>query len=193
MPNKRIAIELTGVTPMLWNRFTDEAAQGATEGTRNATPEDRGSAREQAEKKIEYGLDGKTPVVPQPALLALIREGGRFFKVGRNKVTTQKNSLIPAAVEIEQVTADIIANEPWDVDTRPVRIPATGGRILCHRPCWHDWKVAFELELDTDLLSAKLLREIVDAAGKRIGLGSFRPDCKGPFGRFKVTSWKELD
>jgi len=30
----------------------------------------------------------------------------------------------------------------------------------------------------------------VDAAGKRIGLGDFRPDCKGPFGRFVVTKWK---
>jgi hypothetical protein len=41
------------------------------------------------------------------------------------------------------------------------------------------------------MLTVKLLREIVDAAGKRIGLGDFRPACKGPFGRFCVVNWKE--
>jgi hypothetical protein len=75
--------------------------------------------------------------------------------------------------------------------TRAVRIPSTGGRILCHRPCFHDWKLSFTLHVDTDMLSPNLLREIVDAAGKRIGLGDFRPDCKGPFGKFVVTNWQE--
>ena len=41
------------------------------------------------------------------------------------------------------------------------------------------------------MMPIKLAREIMDAAGKRIGLGDFRPDCKGPFGKFVVTKWKE--
>lgn len=81
--------------------------------------------------------------------------------------------------------------EPWTVDSRGVVIPSTGGRIACHRPCFNDWTIPFTLELDTDMLQVKLLREIVDAAGKRIGLGDFRPARKGPFGKFVVTSWKE--
>jgi hypothetical protein len=35
------------------------------------------------------------------------------------------------------------------------------------------------------------MREIVDAAGKRVGLGDFRPACKGPFGKFVVVQWKD--
>jgi hypothetical protein len=31
---------------------------------------------------------------------------------------------------------------------------------------------------------------VIDAAGKRVGLGDFRPACKGPFGRFVVTNWQ---
>lgn len=94
---------------------------------------------------------------------------------------------------IDAIAIPLQHKEPWTVDTRPVRIPATGGRILCHRPCFHDWKLSFEIELDTDLISHKLLREIVDAAGKRIGLGDFRPSCKGPFGKFVVTKWAVND
>jgi len=32
----------------------------------------------------------------------------------------------------------------------------------------------------------------VDAAGKRIGLGDFRPQTKGPFGKYVITDWKEI-
>ncbi len=43
------------------------------------------------------------------------------------------------------------------------------------------------------MITTKLFREIVDAAGKKIGLGDFRPDRKGPFGKFVVIHWKEKD
>jgi hypothetical protein len=39
-------------------------------------------------------------------------------------------------------------------------------------------------------MTVKLLREILDASGKRIGLGDFRPACKGPFGKFVVVKWE---
>jgi hypothetical protein len=112
-----------------------------------------------------------------------------LFKAGKKQVTTQKSSMIPACLDLKCVEVVIESKDGWDVDTRAVRIPATGGRILCHRPSFHDWKLSFYLELDDEILSVKLLREIVDAAGKRIGLGDFRPDRKGPFGKFVVTLW----
>jgi hypothetical protein len=78
------------------------------------------------------------------------------------------------------------------VDTRAVRIPATGGRILAHRPMFDDWALEFIADVDTDLMNEKLFRAIVDNAGKRVGLGDFRPATKGPYGRYVVTSWKKI-
>lgn len=46
------------------------------------------------------------------------------------------------------------------------------------------------MELDDDFMTGNLLRAIIDDSGKRVGLGDFRPACKGPFGRFVVTNWK---
>ena len=54
---------------------------------------------------------------------------------------------------------------------------------------FNDWALDITVELDTELINVKLFREIVDVAGKRIGLGDFRPDNKGPFGKFVVTAW----
>ena len=108
-----------------------------------------------------------------------------------------KSSLIPSCVDVYGVRnpaeIDIESKDGWSVDTRPVRIPSTGGRILAHRPIFYDWSLFFFLELDESVISPNLLREIVDAAGSRIGLGDFRPACKGPFGKFVVTHWAEAE
>jgi len=183
-----VEIEIQGITPLLTNRFTDEAQMSASSSTRISIVGDKGSPREQAEKKLYVGADGVL-MIPGPNMFRCLIEAGKFFKAGRSKVTTQKSSLLPACVSLLEIEIPIQHKEPWQVDTRAVRIPSTGGRILAHRPCFHDWKLGFEVDLDTDLMGVNLLREIVDAAGKRIGLGDYRPDCKGPFGKFVVSHW----
>jgi hypothetical protein len=185
-----IDVEIQGTTPLLCNKFTDAAAMSATNGTRVSAVGDKGTPQEQATARLYIGHDGK-PCIPQPNLFRCLIDAGTFFKAGKGKVTTQKSSLIPACVEIVGIELPIIHKENWSVDTRAVRIPSTGGRILCHRPSFNDWKIQFTMSVDTDLISAKLVRELMDAAGKRIGLGDFRPACKGPFGKFVVNSWRE--
>ena len=188
---KLIQITIEGTTPLLCNRFSDEAMEKATNGSAISTIGDRGTPKEIAEKKLYIGHDGR-PMIPQPNVFRSIMDAGKFFKAGKSKVTTLKSSLIPACMSIEEIEVPIIHKEPWTIDTRAVRIPSTGGRISTHRPCFHDWRLTFTVELDETVIGVKLLREIVDAAGKRVGLGDFRPDCKGPFGKFVVTEWKEL-
>lgn len=185
-----VNVTIEGISPLICNRFTDEAALDATNGKRGSSASrDRGTPMEQAEKKLYYGADGKTLIVPSPNLLSCLIGGGAFFKNGRSKITTQRSSLIPSCVSIQEAELPIKHREPWTVDIRAVRIPATGGRVLAYRPIFNDWEVSCTLELDTDELNVKLLRDIVDAAGRKVGLGDFRPSCKGPYGRFAVTRW----
>jgi len=187
-----INVTIEGTTPLLCNRFTDAAQQKATSGTGISLNGDKGTPLEQATQKLYIGNDGK-PMIPQPNLFRCLIDAGKFFKAGKSKVTTQKSSLIPACVEIDGIELPIEHREPWQVDTRAVRIPSTGGRILCYRPSFNDWRISFTVRVDTELMSAKLLREIIDAAGRRVGLGDFRPDCKGPFGKFVVVGWQEME
>lgn len=190
---KRISVEIEGVTPLLCNRFTDAAMLAASNGNRGSTVGDKGTPREQAEQKLYLGQDGKALIIPQPNILRCLIDGGAFFKIGKKNVTTQKTSMVTSCVDILGVEFPIQHTDPWEVDSRAVRIPSTGGRILCHRPSFQDWKLAFEIELDTEIMDVKLLRQIVDAAGKRIGLGDFRPATKGPFGKFVVSKWVVSD
>lgn len=189
---KNITITITGVTPMLMHAFTDADQLAASNGTRVASAAgDRGTAHEQAASHLYLAADGKTIIIPQPNIFSCIVEAGKFFKNGKSKVTTLKTSLIPACVFFND-TEYVLEHNGWSVDTRAVRIPSTGGRIQRHRPIFEVWSLTFDVDLDTDEMSPKLFRDIVDAAGKKIGLGDFRPATKGPFGRFVVTKWEEV-
>lgn len=179
----KLDIEITGTTPLLMNRFNIDEQQTKIK-EKNLTP------RESA-KKVCYENEAGKLYYPTTNIYACLIEAGKFHKDGKNKITTQRSSLIPAGVMIEDET--ILFKEPqtWEVDSRAVVVPSTGGRIVCHRPRLDKWCLHFTLQLDTKMFSSKLVRIIVDDAGTKVGLGDFRPSRKGIFGRFVVTNWKE--
>lgn len=189
----KIEFTIQGTTPLICNRFCDEAAERATNGsTMVAAAGSKGTPMEQARKKLYIGINGEL-VIPQPNLLRCLVDGGRYFKAGKKQITTKNESLMFACFDIEGAEIVIHHREPWRVDTRAVRIPSTGGRILTHRPMFDDWELTCIGDLDENIIDNKLLREITDASGKRVGLGDFRPATKGPFGKFVVTHWSVLE
>lgn len=188
---KAIRVTISGTTPLICNKFTDAAAEKASSGKSSAMAGgNRGTPLEIAESKLYVGTDGK-PMIPQPNLLRSIVDGGKFHKAGKKQITTKTESLLYACTDIEGSEISIDHTQPWKVDTRAVRIPSTGGRILAHRPMFDDWKLTFTIKYDDSFINEKLLRQIVDDAGARIGLGDFRPSCKGPYGKFRVDSWDQ--
>lgn len=182
-----IKITINGITPLICNKFTDKAALAATSGISSNNRGEPLTPHEQAEEKLY--MDKKKACIPQPNILASIIEGGRFHKIKNRSVTTMQKSMIPSCFDIKGIMLPI-KTKGWEVDERPVRIPATGGRILAYRPKFNDWQLEFDATLDTDIISVNLMREIIDDAGKRIGLGDYRPDRKGPFGKYKVNKWQ---
>jgi hypothetical protein len=121
-------------------------------------------------------------------------DAGTFVKVGKSKMTTQKTSMICAGATVLELALPLTKPDggapTWEVDERAVVIPSTGGRIMAYRPRFEQWKLSFTIEYDQDMFSDSTLRELVDLAGKRIGLGDFRPSRKGPFGRFSIVQWQ---
>ena len=185
-----ISVRISGVSPLILNKFTDAAAMASSSGSRSsAAAGSRGTPQEIAEGKLYYGID-RSLIIPSPNLLRCLVDGGSFFKAGRKQITTKAESMLFSCLDIVAAEIPLIHSQAWTVDTRAVVIPATKGRILAHRPRFDDWALEFSLDLDTSIVQESLLREIVDAAGKRVGLGDFRPARKGPFGKFRVDEWK---
>lgn len=196
MKRKHITMTIEGVTPLLANRFHEEAQQKVEGGTAMSVNGDRGTPREQAEPKVYRDSRG-APVVPGPNFFSCLIEAGKYHKVGKKQVTTGRSSLVPAAISVLEIESPLLdadgAAASWEVDSRPIVNPATKGRRLTHRPRFDRWRVTFTLEVDAGMFDPKFIRTLVDDAGTRIGLGDFRPDRKGPFGKFKVVRWDVID
>lgn len=202
---KSIHIEVTGERPgLLFNGFTVAVQTQIEKGSSSAIRTSGGKTpREQAALKL-YMTEEKTPrpYVPAANLFSNLVAAGSFIKVGRTKLTTMKSSLVPAALEIVESVLPILVPgakdspekpatpAPYEVDSRGVVIPATGGRVMCHRPIFHKWQLRLTLVYDAASFEEGVVRELFDIGGAKIGLGDFRPSRKGPFGRFTVTNWQ---
>ena len=184
-----INVKIKGVTPLLMNRFTEEAEAKVSSGTSTVAIGKKGTPREQAAKKCYTDAEGNL-YIPGPNIFSCLIQAGKFHKVGKSKVTTTKSSLIPAGMAVREIVCPL-GTKDFEVDSRSVVIPATGGRIMAHRPRLDEWILGFTLEVDDSMFSPDFVRLLVDDAGRKIGLGDFRPDRKGPFGKFTVTEWSE--
>jgi hypothetical protein len=185
----KIIATILGNNSILMNRFHEENEIKVSSGVSTVAIGDRGTPREQAEKKAYRDKKGKL-YIPGPNIFSCLIEAGKFHKVGKSKVTTQKTSLIPAGIIVEDLMCSL-GTKDFEVDSRSVVIPATGGRIMCHRPRVDNWGLTFTLDVDETMFDPKFVRILVDDAGKKVGLGDWRPQRKGPFGRFKVAKWLE--
>lgn len=144
------------------------------------------SIEEQAELAAYRDPDTEELYIPgvniQRALIA-----AAVYSKGKGRATLQKPVAACVLVTPERCSLKV---KTFVIDSRPVVIPATKGRVMRHRPRLDDWSVSFTIEFDNDLLKEKELRRVVDDAGLRVGILDFRPEKKGPFGRFMITEWK---
>lgn len=193
----KIRCTIQGSAPLLMNRFTEAAAAKLSAGTSSSVViGSRGTPRDQAEPKLYRSADGR-PMLPGPNIFRGLIDAGTFHKAGRKQITTSKSSLVPAGLQIEElecfVTDPFKKSTPeWEVDSRSVVNPSTGGRMMCHRPRFDAWAISFTLIVDDRMFDHSIVRILVDDLGTKIGLGDFRPARKGPFGRFLVSHWEVL-
>lgn len=183
-----LKITISGLSPLLMNRFTDENGLQISMGVSHVHVGSKPSPREQAAKKAYADEDGNL-FLPGPNIYAALIQAGTFHKSGKSKVTTARTSLVPAGIFMLDAVVPL-GTKKYEIDSRSVVIPATGGRIMCHRPRLDMWSATFNLDIDESMFSEQFVRTLVDDAGRKIGLGDFRPARKGPFGRFNVTAWK---
>lgn len=184
----KIACTIRGLSPLLMNRFTEDAEVSVSSGTRVSIKAKGDTPREEAAKRAYKDSNGML-FVPGTNILASIIAAGTFHKVGKSKLTTMKTSLIPAGITVENLVCDLNTDQ-WEVDSRSVVIPSTGGRIMCHRPRLDEWETTFNMNVEEDMFNEKTVRILVEDAGRKIGLCDYRPQRKGPFGRYSVVGWE---
>src|SRR5215207_3960192 len=149
---------------------------------------------EAAERTAYRHTDG-TLYLPGAGIARLLREAGSGHKQRGSRKSLKY--IVPAAVIIPEdaITLHDVAGQPLvdiEVDSRPVTIPATKGRIMRHRARVEKWRASFTLEIDDGVLDAATIHQLLEEGGRRIGVLDYRPEKGGPYGRFVVVSWREI-
>lgn len=177
--SKKIEVTLKGLPPgILMHRFPMEPIEGL----------EKKSKEEQAEYSAYRNPDGDL-YIPGPAVQQSLIAAATYSK-GKGRGSLQK--IVAASVFVLD-GAISLGMKKYEIDSRAVVVPATGGRVVRHRPLIPEWEVSFELMFDDVLMTEKQMRKVVDDAGSLCGLLDYRPNCKGPFGRFMVTNWELVE
>jgi len=175
----KINVTIKGVTPFLYNRFRDKEIEGKSK-KRTGTP-----TQADVEDKL-YVVDGK-PYIPAIYIRNALTEAGKQFKItGKGKSTYSK--IIGATLEI--MPEALINDNPWEVYRVAAVNPMTKGRMMVSRPKMEKWGCDFTIVLNDDSVDEVTIKEILDHAGKYVGIGDWRPEKKGVNGKFMITKFE---
>lgn len=179
---EKIKVTIEGTTPILFNRFRDVAIEGKSKKRTGAM------AESDIEDKLYKDSKGKVQL-PSVYLKNCITEASKQFKiVGKGKSTYSK--LVASTIDISPFMIDLEVGE-FEVFRISAVNPMTKGRMMTERPKYTSWKATFEIILNDPAVPISVINEILEHAGKYVGVGDWRPEKKGMFGKFMIVSFKK--
>lgn len=177
---ENVEVRIEGLSALLIHRFPV--------GDVDLKSKEKNNKKNQDDIESYLYLDEAGKLVqPSTHIIGCLKKAGAKFQINGQGKLTYKNLIGSGAVII---TPDMILHEmqSWTVDRRPVVIMRA--RIVRSRPMLQKWALSFLIEFDEDEISKGTLKEILDFAGRRVGIGDFRAEKGGPFGRFIVTKFE---
>ena len=191
---KRFNVQIEGDTALLQHRFGEQAEVESGKSTRRVQLKEDETPRQAAEKVCYKDAQGRF-YFPGAAIGRLLREAGGAHKQKGSRKSVK--FIVPAAVLVLDDAVTILNGDgktpakDFEVDSRPVVIPATKGRVMRHRPRFDQWSARFQIRVNETVLGPEIVHRLLTEGGEQIGIGDFRPEKGGPFGVFRVTKWEE--
>ena len=184
-----INFEVKGTSPLM---FAAEPPYEERDDTKHSPKQDKNTKpveiATQQLHTIPNGSNGKRIcVLPAHNLLRSIQGAITFLPKTRS---ISKVKVVRGGVFIEPLHL-VLKPQDWTIDCRRTgNGMRAGGSPLRYRPRFDAWAVDGEVKYDERHLDENELRSLFDYAGSYIGVGSWRPERGGPYGRFIVTRWE---
>ena len=130
------------------------------------------------------------PYIPGDMLRASLAESSKALK---NRMGSAFDRGVQVLEDFElQYDGPKDCNGMWDANMfRNDRGDRAGKLVWITRACIPvGWKINFSLKLDSSQVELSVLEQMIEAAGRYIGLGSWRPANGGRFGRFTLDQFQ---
>jgi hypothetical protein len=191
---KQVMVTFSGVSPLLMNPATDDLLDQLFGGAGARKPKDPTMTMDKAAAgKVIRNEDGIIGI-PALYLFSCLVEAGRQVKIdSKRAISTKDSSLLPSFLTIEEFFLPFVdQGVEWKTDKRRGKLPKDGTAVCIVRPRFEKWSFGVTFAIDENAVAMEKVRDLVDRAGNSVGLGDFRPACRGPFGRFKVVEWEVI-
>lgn len=192
-----VEVECRGTSPLLMNKMDESTLEGLRTKRKSPKAANVGGTatpREDAERKVYLSEDG--PYIPGQNLMACFIAAGQYMRLdGKRQISNAKSTVLPGLMTL--LTSAPLLKVPdtdkaatWEADVMQGRNPNGGEAVAICRPRFDEWSVTFSIDIDEHEIGENTIRELIDKAGRRVGLGDFRPQRKGIFGQFRVECWE---
>lgn len=142
--------------------------------------------KDEAESYTDRLPDGQLYCPSIGFRVGIIRRAAKGRRVGKLAATT----VIPGALFLTVERCPFVhpeTNAPiseYEVDIRRAVVQRQGIRRA--RPLIREWSCVVEYEYDLDFITGGVVVELQNIAGKIAGVGDYRPEKGGSFGRYYV-------
>lgn len=179
--------KITGVSPLLHHNPASMVKQDSG-GLKTKKKYDR----DDEAKAGVYFNDRNEIVAPTIAFRSAILSACKGRKL--NKVaakTVVSGCVFPCEESVQLVNPK--TNKPltsWKVHTARAVVQRAG--IIRARPMFESWACRLAMEIDTEMIAnVDIVTELLNIAGKIIGVGDWRPEKLGVYGRFSAALDKQ--
>ena len=155
------------------------------------TEVDDNQLRELEAQRALWLDESGAPAIPATAIRAAIEAGARKRKQG----TQVRGGLMVLSTAFDYDTEKYGTGvEKLGRSTQyTVPVVVKNSRILRTRAKFDEpWSCTFELDVDDEQIDLSQLLEWLDIAGRQIGLGDWRPEKSGVFGRFTTPDIEKV-
>lgn len=167
--------------------------------------EDNGGARKKvvppAEVEAEWATyrdaDGYL-VIPAVWMQRCLVEAGKMFRSSTRKMASMAREFAAGISTVPAYPSFVLINdagEPmkeYEVDVRRAIVQRQG--IMRARPFIRSpWQAEVWMQRDATVIDGEACLKALMLAGQQIGIGDYRPEKSGPFGRFEVVAFDDVE
>ena len=133
-------------------------------------------------------VENKQLIIPQHVLQALMLNAAKKRKLGKS---VGAGLQVVGSAILSYPDSGLTFDELYQKDEyrffRNVRNPGTGSKVMLMRPIIPEWSAVFSIRYYDDLFNANDIQQMLAVASDQIGIGDWRPEKYGSYGRFEVV------
>lgn len=179
---QKLSFGIAGISSLVMHQWDDKAKRVLRERQGGRKTKDREKRDPQAEADAAtYKCKDGTPGIPAIAFKSSLISAAHK-DLGIEKTLVRK-AVFTGLADPQQVLP--ITFSRVEVREDLVRVGA-GQPDLRYRPYFFDWKCSLVLQFEPSMIRVEDLATLIERAGLTVGIGEWRPEKGGEYGRFKI-------